>query len=165
MINTACKTFFVLMLIGYGTFSSAHKYFFGLTELSVNPKKQTIEIIHQFTAHDLENAIAEQKQEHFSPEHPKYDLYIKNYFDNHFQLDFHQKNIELVWLGLELIKGKVIIYQEAPFQNKLAGLMVKNDLLVDTYSKQVNTVNYQDSVFKGSLTFTETNNVAIIEKH
>ncbi|MDT0604959.1 DUF6702 family protein [Thalassotalea castellviae] len=145
--------------------TSAHKYFFGLTEISVNPKNQTIEIIHQFTAHDLENAIAEQKQEHFSPEHPKYDLYIKEYFDNHFQLDFHQKKIELNWVGLELMKGKVIIYQEAQFKNKLAGLVVKNDLLVDTYTKQVNIVNYQDSGLKGSFTFTESNNVAIIEKH
>ena len=164
MFRTTYQIFLVLMLIGYGTFSFAHKYFFGLTELSVNSKNQTIEIIHQFTAHDLENAIAEQKQEHFSPEHPKYDLYIKNYFDKHFQLDVNQKKIELVWLGLELIKGKVIIYQEAPFKNKLAGLVVKNDLLVDTYTKQVNTVNYQDSVLKGSLTFSESNSVAIIEK-
>ena len=165
MYNNAYKIFFVLMLLGYGAFASAHKYFFGLTELSVNSNNQTIEIIHQFTAHDIENAIAEQKQEHFSPEHPKYDLYIKNYFDNHFQLDVNQKKIELSWVGLELIKGKVIIYQEAPFKNKLAGLVVKNDLLVDTYTKQVNTVNYQDSVLKGSLTFTESNSVAIIEKH
>ena len=165
MHNNAYKIFFVLMLLGYGAIASAHKYFFGLTELSVNPNNQTIEVIHQFTAHDLENAIAEQKQEHFSPEHPKYDLYIKNYFDNHFQLDVNQKKIELSWVGLELIKGKVIVYQEAPFKNKLAGLVVKNDLLVDTYTKQVNTVNYQDSGLKGSLTFTESNSVAIIEKH
>ena len=42
--------------------------------------------------------------------------------------------------------------------------MVKNDLLVDTYTKQVNTVNYQDSVSKGSLTFTQSVKVATIEK-
>ena len=165
MHNIAYKIFFVLLLSGYGGFASAHKYFFGLTELSVNPNNQTIEIIHQFTAHDLENAIAEQKQEHFSPEHEKYDLYIKQYFDKHFQLDVHKKKISLTWVGLEIIKGKVIVYQEAPYKNKLLGIVVKNDLLVDTYSKQVNTVNYQDSVLKGSLTFTESNGVAIIEKH
>ncbi len=74
------------------------------------------------------------------------------------------KKIELVGVGLELNKGKVVIFQEAPLKNKLVGLVVKNDLLVDTYTTQVNTVNYQDSAIKGSLTFTESNTVAIIEK-
>jgi len=76
----ALKFFLVLILIGQSTFVSAHKYFFGLKELSVNPRNQALEIIHQFTAHDLENAIAELKQEHFSPEHPMYDSYIREYF-------------------------------------------------------------------------------------
>ncbi len=88
----ALKFFLVLMLIGQTTFVFAHKYFFGLTELSVNPRNQTLEIIHQFTAHDLENAIAELKQEHFSPEHQKYDSYIRDYFNEHFQLHVKQKN-------------------------------------------------------------------------
>lgn len=38
--------FFILLFIGYGSFASAHKYFFGLTELSVNPINENIEIIH-----------------------------------------------------------------------------------------------------------------------
>lgn len=152
------------MLLGFGAFASAHKYFFGLTELSVNPNNQTIEVIHQFTAHDLENAIAQLKQEHFSPEHPKYDFYIKEYFNQHFQLTVGNEPLSLTWVGLELNKGKVLVYQEALFKNKLAGLVVKNDLLVDTYAKQVNTVNYQDSVIKGSLTFTESVSIAIINK-
>jgi hypothetical protein len=64
------------MFIGYGAFTSTQKYF-ALTTFSVNQNNQTIEIIHQFTVHELEYAIAEQKQKHFSPVHPQYDLYIK----------------------------------------------------------------------------------------
>jgi len=160
----ASKILFILFFVGHCAIASAHKYFFGLTELSVNPKNQNLEIIHQFTAHDIENAIAELTQEHFSPEHAQYDSYIKNYFDEHFQLILNNEKITLSWVGLELNKGKVIIYQEAVFKNKLAGIVVKNDLLVDTYIKQVNTVNYQDSVLRGSLTFTQSNKVATIEK-
>jgi hypothetical protein len=158
------KYFLVFFLIGQCAFALAHKYFFGLTEISVNPRNQTLEVIHQFTAHDLENAIAEIKQEHFSPEHAQYDFYIKEYFDKHFQLHVKKEKIKLAWIGLELNNGKVMIYQEANFKNKLVGLVVKNDLLVDTYTKQVNTVNYQDSVSKGSLTFTGSSSIAIIKK-
>ncbi len=164
MHASVLKIFFGLLICGQCTIAFAHKYFFGLTELSVNPNNQTLEVIHQFTAHDLENAIAELTQEHFSPEHSQYDSYIHSYFNDHFQLSVKNEQIKLSWVGLVLIKGKVLIYQEAPFKNNLMGLVVKSDLLVDTYAKQVNTVNYQDTVLKGSLTFSRSNNIATIQK-
>ncbi len=152
------------MILGHSGLSYAHKYFFGLTELSVNPNTHNLEIIHQFTAHDIENAIAERKQERFSPEHKQYEDYIREYLEQHFQLQAQQKHITLTWIGLEIVNGNMFIYQEAPFKNNLAGLVVKNDLLVDTYAKQVNTLNYQDSVTNGSLTFTESKKVATINE-
>ncbi|GLX78057.1 hypothetical protein tinsulaeT_13970 [Thalassotalea insulae] len=164
MQTNALKIFFILFIFGHCASAFAHKYFFGLTEMSVNPRTNNIEIIHQFTAHDLENVIAETRQEHFSPEHASYEDYIQHYFNQHFQLKFKQQAIPLTWIGLEIVNGQMFIYQEAVFQNNLAGLVVKNDLLVDTYYKQVNTVNYQDSVLSGSLTFTESKRVGIIEK-
>jgi len=154
----------LIVLIGQSTFSFAHTYFFGLTELSVNPRSKTIEIIHQFTAHDIENAIAESTQEHFSPEHPDYEHYLKVYLQRNFTLHHNKQIIPLHWVGFELVKGKLFFYQEAPFKKNLAGLVVKNNILTDTYSKQTNTLNYQDTAIKGSLTFTESLKVATIKK-
>ncbi len=168
MLKTLFKTLFICFLCG-GTLSSvAHRYFFGLTDLSVNPRTNNIEVIHQLTAHDIDNAIAEQMQIHFSPEHPKYEQIIQNYIETHFKLFNIQNNneqeIQLNWIGLEVAKGYVYIYQEAHFENFLSGLVVKNDLLVDTYPKQVNTVNYKDSKIEGSLTFSISVKVAKIAK-
>ncbi len=163
MLKTAIKLILVAVFIGQSASAFAHKYFFGLSDLSVNPKNQQLEIIHQFTAHDLENAIAEISQEHFSPAHPNYEQYIQSYVDKHFQLTYQQTKIQLNWTGLELVKDKIIIYQHASFKNNLASIVVKNSLLIDTYSHQVNTLNYQDTEIKGSLTFTESHKVATIE--
>jgi hypothetical protein len=154
------KSFIFCLLCGVALSSAAHRYFFGLTDLSVNPKNNNIEVIHQLTAHDIYNAIAEQQQIHFSPEHPEYEKLIQNYVEAHFQLIDNQNNkkhiIKLNWIGLEIAKGNVYIYQEANFENFLSGIVVKNDLLVDTYPKQVNTVNYKDGTIIGSLTFSAT---------
>jgi len=57
----------------------------------------------------------------------------------------------------------VIVYQEGNLKNFSAGLVVKNSILVDTYSRQVNTVNYQDTAIKGSLTFSKSQRIAKIE--
>jgi len=166
--NSLFKSFIFCLLCGVALSSAAHRYFFGLTDLSVNPRTHNIEVIHQLTAHDIDNAIAEQQQIHFSPEHPQYEQLVQDYVEAHFTLiDMRNNNkheIKLNWIGLERAKGQVYIYQEANFENFLSGLVVKNDLLVDTYPKQVNTVNYDDGTITGSLTFSAAIKTAKIDK-
>lgn len=151
-----------LILTGLMAPAISHTYFFGVSDLTINTKTKNLEIMHQFTAHDIENAIAEIKQIHFSPEHENYNLYIQKYIEKNFQLRLNNTLINLVWLGFEIRSGKVIAYQESTPQDKqesyLAELVVKNTILVDTYPRQVNTVNFQGKdkqgkdIF-GSLTF------------
>lgn len=160
------KVFISLMLIGVAASAAAHTYFFGITEINLSGQTKHIEIIHQFTAHDVENTIAEIKQEHFSPEHPKYDQYIQAYFEKHFTIKRHNKDVKLNWLGFEIKRGQLFVYQESINENFLINLVVKNTILVDTYPKQINTVNYQDLIsptkLQGSLTYDQLQRVAII---
>ncbi|PCI62410.1 MAG: hypothetical protein COB35_04040 [Gammaproteobacteria bacterium] len=145
---------------------SAHRFFFGITDINVNHKTKHIEIIHQFTLHDVENLIAQQQQVNFSPEHPQYEQLIRQYFEKHFKIQNNSTSIKLDWIGLELVRDKLFIYQEAKYPNFLIGLVVKNGLLTNTYAKQVNTVNFQDNDIRGSLTFGKSQQVAkIIANH
>jgi hypothetical protein len=160
------KVLFSLMLIGVAASAAAHTYFFGISDININNENKRIEIIHQFTAHDIENTLAEIKQENFSPEHPKYDQYIQAYFEKHFVIKRSHKVIQLNWLGFEIKRGQLFAYQESTHENFLANLVVKNTILVDTYPKQINTVNYQDltspNILQGSLTYNQSNRVVII---
>jgi len=151
-----------LALFGLVAPAISHTYFFGVSDVTLNTKTQQFEIIHRFTAHDIENAIAESKQIHFSPEHKKYETYVQEYIEQGFELKYNDARVKLLWLGFEVKLGKIIAYQE-PVQrivheNFLDGLVVKNTILVDTYPRQVNTVNFQgkdkqDNNLYGSLTF------------
>ncbi|NQY35596.1 MAG: hypothetical protein HRT37_11605 [Alteromonadaceae bacterium] len=162
MFKSLLQWLFYILLLGLAAPAASHTYFFGLTELSVNPNNRHIEVIHQFTAHDIDNAIAEIEQIAFSPAHPKYELYIRKYLEQNFQLSQKNQPLTLNWVGLEINKGKVIIYQEVDKHSILTGLVVKNDLLIDTYAKQINTVNYQDNTLSGSLTFTDSKRIVEI---
>lgn len=138
--------------------ATGHTYFFGVSDLNINSETQHIEIIHQYTGHDIENAIAERKQIHFSAEHKDYDLFIQQYFEQQFALTRNKVNLPLSWLGFEVVSGKIIAYQESKQQSFLPQLVVKNAILIDTYPKQVNTVNFQGKDLQGvalfgSLTF------------
>ena len=130
-----------------------------------------IEVIHQFTAHDIENTIAEIKQVNFSPEHPQYDEFIQSYIEKHLSLQQYNKIITMNWIGFAIKRGQLFSYQESVTENFLTNLVVKNTILVDTYAKRVNTVNYQDlssteksstKKVQGSLTFDHSLKVTTI---
>lgn len=156
MLSNLAKRVFVLLLCGLAANAVAHRYFFSITNLTLNEKAQSIEVIHQITAHDIDNAIAQAKQIHFSVGHPEYENIIRQYLDEHFTLTYKNQAITLNWVGLELNKGNIFIYQEAKFNHPLLGLKINNSLLTEHYAKQVNTVNFQDSKTKGSLTFNRS---------
>ncbi|MDP7592455.1 MAG: hypothetical protein QF552_07120 [Litorilituus sp.] len=151
------RLFASLILVGVATSVVAHTYFFGVTELNVNSKTQHLEIVHQFTVHDIENTIAQQQQTHFSPEHPQYNKFIQAYFEKNFILSRNDRPIKLNWLGFEIKRGHLFAYQESNNRNFLINLVVKNTILTDTYTQQINTVNYQElttgDFLQGSLTF------------
>jgi len=153
MLLTLAKRFVVLLLCGLAANALAHRYFFSITDLTLNENSHVIEVIHQITAHDIDNAIAQAKQIHFSTAHPDYDKLIRQYVEAHFQLHYQQQQVPLTWVGLEINKGNIYIYQEAKFANSLLGLEISNSLLISSYPKQINTVNYRDKSIKGSLTF------------
>jgi len=139
--------------LGLVATATSHTYFFGVSDLIVNSKTQRFEIVHQFTSHDIENAIAEIKQIHFSAEHKNYDLFVQQYFEQQFSLEQNNIKVPLNWLGFEVTSGKIIAYQESLQKTFLSLLVVKNAILTDTYPKQVNTVNFQGKDLQGEALF------------
>ncbi|TWX73009.1 DUF6702 family protein [Colwellia sp. C1TZA3] len=164
MLLNLAKRVFVLLLCGLAANAVAHRYFFSMTDLTLNERTQSIEVIHQITAHDIENAIADAKQIHFSIAHPNYENIVRQYVEAHFQLNYQGQAIALNWIGFESNKGNIFIYQEAMFPHTLLGLKIMNSLLTEHYLKQVNTVNFYSKTIKGSLTFKRSvtmNHIAI----
>jgi len=155
-----------ILFFGVAASAAAHTYFFGVSDLTINKTSKHIEVIHQFTAHDIENTIAELRQVSLSPEHPKYDDFIQEYIEKHFVLQRDNIPIKMNWIGFEIKRGQLFAYQESVTENFLTNLVVKNTILIDTYAKQVNTVNYQyfssTRKVQGSLSFDHSLKVAKI---
>ncbi len=153
------------LMMGVAASAAAHKYFFAITDINHNRSANSFEIIHQLTAHDIENTIAEQRNIHFSPELADYEAFIQEYVENHFHLLMNDAQIKTNWVGLEIVRDKIVIYQEASANKFFAPLVVKNQLLVDTYPKQINTVNFISGKAKFSLTFNNSQRIATINNN
>lgn len=154
-----------ILMMGAATSVAAHKYFFAITDINHNRSANSFEIIHQLTAHDIENTIAEQRNIHFSPELAEYEAFIQEYVENNFHLFINETQIKTNWIGLEVVRDKIIVYQEAAANGFIAPLVVENQLLVDTYPKQINTVNFTSNKIKLSLTFNNSKRIATIDNN
>lgn len=159
------KRLFLLLLCGFALNAAAHRYFFSMTDLTVNNNNKSIEIIHQLSAHDIDNVIAQEQQIHFSIAHPNYENIIRKYIEEHFQLSYNKQLLLINWIGLEINKGYVVIYQEVEDYESLIDLTITNTLLIEHYAKQVNTVNFRDRKIKGSLTFTKSDTINEIQNN
>lgn len=151
---------FSLCLIALLPPVAAHKYFFGLTEVSLNPANNTVEVVHQYTLHDIQRAMTEQYGRNFRIEDSKADGRFQQWLKQHFQVrDSSGKPVKLDWVGYEADFQAIWFYQEAAVSaNDFCSWQVTNSLLMDVYSAQVNTVNFVTPDSTRGVTLTAADN-------
>ena len=123
---------------------AAHKYFFGLTEVSYNSRTEHVEVVHQYTLHDVQRALKQRYGDDFLIDSPGADTKIKTWLENHFQLfDSNANSVELTWVGFEADFQNIWLYQESAVSaTNFCGWRVSNDILMKAFAPQVNTVNF-----------------------
>jgi len=161
MIKAVAAIVFLLALVPS---VSAHRYFFGLTEISTNKNTQAIEVIHQYTLHDVQQALKKRQGKTFRLEQESAEKHIRNWVNENFQLVDPQGNkVVPNWVGFEADYQKIWVYQEMPKRDNLCQWQVSNRLLMNSFSAQVNTINVVDNYGNRSLILTIENTSGTIE--
>lgn len=137
---------------------SAHRYFFGLIEVKANPHTQAIEIVHQYTLHDVQYALKKRLGKTFRLDSDNAEKQIRQWVEKHVTLTNTQHdNVQPHWVGFEADYQKIWIYQEIQNHDNLCHWTFSNTLLMDSFSAQVNTVNVIDDFGNRSLILTTDN--------
>lgn len=137
---------------------SAHRYFFGLTEISSNQNTQAIEIVHQYTLHDVQQALKKRLGKEFRLEQNDTEKQIRDWVNEKFQLtDSQGEAVIPSWVGFEADYQKIWIYQEVPKRDNLCRWNLSNTLLMNSFSAQVNTINVVDDYGNRTLILTVEN--------
>lgn len=143
---------------------SAHRYFFGLTEISVNENTEAVEIIHQYTLHDVQQALKKHLGKDFKIDQSNSEAQIRDWVNEKFELTDPQGNkVVPNWVGLEADYQKIWIYQELPKRDNLCQWEISNTLLMNSFSAQVNTINVVDDYGNRSLILTTENTADTIK--
>ena len=134
--------------------ASAHTFFIGSTEISVNEHTNSIEIIHQFTSHDLEAMLSDKYQQRINADSEQYLKLVQDYVEQRFTLfDNNGQRLTIEFIGVEAGINATYIYQEVLAKSNIKGVVIYHQLLTDYFPKQKNRVNFESKAIKGSLLF------------
>ncbi|QKX17828.1 hypothetical protein HUW35_13055 [Microbulbifer sp. YPW1] len=130
---------FIVLLVTLASQAHAHRYHFGITELSVNERTQSLEISHRFFVADMERALSLSADKEMKDAQKQ----MASYVNQHFQLKSEAGVlVKPTWVGMEADVHDVWVYQEVPLKEVQGKLfVVRQSMLMEIEGDQVNTLN------------------------
>ena len=135
------KTSLLGVLIMISALAHAHRFHAGITDISMNPNSGNTEIVHTFMAHDVEAILENLYQRQFDLSDPEDVQVFKKYFEKQFVLSDQDGVLPLKWVGLKVDPNSVIIFQELEQRALPEQVLIRQAVLTDFLSDQVNTLN------------------------
>ena len=125
--------------------ASAHDYHASITDVKFNPRTQNLEVAVKVFMDDLENALSRQAKTKitYSSSSEEVKKQMADYLQNKLSFEVEKgKPLKTKLLGSEEDVDVVWMYLEVPVQKQtLAQLYVKNAILTDLFTDQMNIVN------------------------
>ncbi|KQW96647.1 hypothetical protein ASC94_07360 [Massilia sp. Root418] len=121
--------------------AAAHNYHMGLTDISYNANTGSTEIVHTYTAHDVEALLANLYQRQFDLGQPEDQAVLRRYVERQFTISAGGKRLALQWVGVQADAASITIYQELPGSALPPGAVLRHMVLSDFIPGQLNTVN------------------------
>jgi len=121
--------------------AQAHNFHVGLTEISFNPRTGSTEVVHTYTAHDVEALLMNLYQRHFDLGLEEDQAVFRRYLEKQFRITVNGKPLPLQWVGLQANVDSIIVFQEIEKTELPPGAVLLDGVLTDFLPQQVNNVN------------------------
>jgi hypothetical protein len=149
------STLCLALLLCVSTAASAHRFHFGMTDISYNERTGSTEIVHTYTAHDIDALLLNLYQRQFDLSDPEDQDVLRQYVERQFWLAAPDgKRLPPKWIGMTVDANSVVIYQEIENTPLARAATIRQGVLIDFLPEQVNTVNLGAGGTVRSLTFT-----------
>lgn len=114
------------------------------TKVEVNNTSKILKVYTSVFVDDFERLLYERYElqvEDFSSLTPKQKSNIVKYLNSKVFFKVNRKPLSITFLGCEVENYQLFLYYEVPFTEKIQRLDLKNELLMDLYTDQHNTVD------------------------
>jgi len=119
----------------------AHNFHVGLTEISFNPRTGSTEVVHTYTAHDVEALLMNLYQRNFDLGLEEDQAVFRRYLEKQFRITANGKPLPLHWVGMQANVDSINVYQEIEKTELPPGAVLLDGVLTDFLPQQVNNVN------------------------
>jgi len=142
------------VLLCVSTAASAHRFHFGMTDISYNERTGSTEIVHTYTAHDIEALLLNLYGRQFDLSDPEDQDVLRKYVERQFWIAGQDAaRLPARWIGMTIDANSVVIYQEIEDTPLTRAATIRQGVLIDFLPEQVNTVNLNAGGAVHSLTF------------
>ncbi|TWI64411.1 hypothetical protein IP91_03181 [Pseudoduganella lurida] len=128
------------VLLCCGT-ASAHNYHMGMADIGYNAATGNTEIVHTYTAHDLETLLTNLYGRQFDMGMEEDQEVLRRYLEKRFTITADGKPLPLQWVGVKADADVLTIFQQVERTALPAGALLFDGVLSDFIATQVNTVN------------------------
>jgi len=128
-------------LLWCSTAAQAHNFHVGLTEISFNPRTGSTEVVHTYTAHDVEALLMNLYQRQFDLGLEEDQAVFRRYLEKQFRISVNGKPVALQWVGMQANVDSINVFQEIEKTELPAGAVLMDGVLTDFLPQQVNNVN------------------------
>ncbi len=120
----------------------AHQQKIAISTISVNPRTDQLELVHQVPVHDAEHALRVQgiKVPDIVGSADSREAFAR-YVARRFMLEMDGAPITPSYVGSEISGGSLFVYQEASAPPPDAQIRVNSQILTDVWARQENRVN------------------------
>lgn len=151
--------FLVLILLGFSSFTTYHKFYVSVTEVEFNEKAQSLQIISRVFTDDLENVLRKRYKDDLrlgkNLESLQAPLYLKKYLEQKLQIWVDDKIVQINYLGREYDNDLTILYIEVENVPEFDRIKLENTVLMDLFQEQKNLMHVEHKGKIKSLVLTK----------
>lgn len=151
-----------------GTSFVLHEYFFGFAEMEYNTADKKFEISIKTTAHDFEHHMEHMGVnlghiEALDIEDSLFQLALAE-INKGFNMSKNGESLDLTCVGFEVnLKDELFFYLQSETTEKAGKWNIEFDLMMNSFPKQQNKLNYIENGKKTALTFLFSNKERTLE--
>ncbi|AXA94182.1 DUF6702 family protein [Massilia sp. YMA4] len=136
--------------------AQAHNYHMGMADIGYNAATGNTEVIHTYTAHDIEALLANLYGRSFDLGLEEDQDVLRQYIERQFSISAGGRRLPLQWVGIKASADTITVFQQIEKTAMPAGAVIVDAVLTDFIATQVNTVNVGANAGRAAVTLTFT---------
>ena len=132
-------------LFAFTSFSPAHKFYVSVTDIELNTKSQSLQIVSRVFTDDLENVLRQRYNDDIRLgkgfESGDLNKIIPHYLLQKMKISLDGKSRDLKFIGMEYDNDMIVFYVEVENVQSFQNIKIMNALLTDLFEDQKNLVH------------------------